>query len=305
MVQSQEVATIPALSREPKTCYFPAPDMRKTTRTAILLAAYGSRHPRARSSFEHIERRVADLYPDAAVRWCFTSKNVRKLHAADSPAEALARLASEGFEAVCVQSLHIIPGAEYEEMLAAAREAQGSFTRLATGAPLLHDPEDTARVARALLSLLPAGDYGTGIETPAIKASGARPAHARGQRCAVFLGHGTAHPGHARYAELARELARLDERAFLGTLEQGPDAASVCAALIEAGCTETYLVPFFFAAGVHVENDMLGDGPESWVSVLRRAGIEATPIVQGVGEQDRLVDIWLDHLAEAMARLKA
>lgn len=278
--------------------------MTKNMRTAILLAAYGSRHPRARASFEHIERRAAAMFPGVSVRWCFTSKNVRKLHSADSPAEALARLAEEGFEAVCVQSLHIIPGAEYEEMLAATREAQGSFTRLATGAPLLHGPEDTSRVARALLSLLPAGEYATRIEPPANDASDGRPAHARGQRCAVFLGHGTAHSGNARYAELARELSAMDEHAFLGTLEEGPDAASVRDALLAAGCREAFLVPFFFAAGVHVENDMLGDGPTSWVSVLRQAGIAATPIVQGAGEQDRLVDIWMDHLKEAMARLR-
>lgn len=268
--------------------------MTKSTRTAILLAAYGSRHPRAQASFEHIERRVSALFPGLAVRWCFTSRNVRKLREADSPAEALARLRDEGFEAVCVQSLHIIPGAEHEEMLAAAHEAEGSFARLTTGLPLLHSPEDASRVARALLGLLPVRD----------DSSARQPNMPNERRCVVFLGHGTAHTGQVRYAELARELAKLDRHAFLGTLEEGPDAASVRDALLAAGCTETFLVPFFFAAGVHVENDMLGDGPESWVSVLRQAGIAATPIVQGAGEHDCLVDIWMDHLTEAMARLK-
>ena len=122
-------------------------------RTAILLAAYGSRHPRAQASFEHIERRVAGLFPGTEVRWCFTSKNVRRLREADSPAEALERLRIEGFEAVCVQSLHIIPGAEYEEMLAAAASAAGAFTRLETGLPLLAGSDDASRVARALLCL--------------------------------------------------------------------------------------------------------------------------------------------------------
>ncbi len=268
--------------------------MTRNTRTAILLAAYGSRHPRAQASFEHIERRVSALFPGLAVRWCFTSRNVRKLREADSPAEALARLHGEGFKAVCVQSLHIIPGAEYEEMLAAAHEAERSFARLTTGLPLLHGPEDASRVARALLGLLPARDG----------SYEGKPARPGGRRCAVFLGHGTAHPGHAQYAELARELAKLDRHAFLGTLEEGPGAVAIRDSLLAAGCRETFLVPFFFAAGVHVENDMLGEGPRSWVSVLRQAGIAATPIIQGAGEHDRLVDIWMDHLAEAMARLE-
>ncbi len=268
--------------------------MIKHPRTAILLAAYGSRHPRAQASFEHIERRVSAMFPGLAVRWCFTSRNVRKLREADSPAEALARLRDEGFEAVCVQSLHIIPGAEYEEMLAAAHEAERSFARLTTGLPLLHGPEDASRVARALLGLLPARDG----------SSGGQPNLPNERRCAVFLGHGTAHPGNVQYDALARELAKLDRHAFLGALEEGPNAAAIRDSILAAGCREAFLVPFFFAAGVHVENDMLGEDPKSWVSVLRQAGIAATPIVQGAGEHDRLVDIWLDHLAEAVARLQ-
>ncbi|EMG37632.1 cobalamin biosynthesis protein CbiK, Co2+ chelatase [Desulfocurvibacter africanus PCS] len=255
-------------------------------RTAILLTAYGSRHPRAQASFEYIERQVAGLFPGIEVRWCFTSKNVRRLREADSPAEALERLREEGFEAVCVQSLHIIPGAEYEEMLAATACAAGFFTRLETGLPLLAGAGDTARVAHALLRLLP-------------DSFAERPAGC----CAVFLGHGTSHPGNVHYDALARELASLNPRAFLGTLEAGPDASTVRNALLAAGCREAFLVPFFFTAGVHVANDMLGDGPESWTSVLVDAGIQARPIVRGAGECDCLVAIWMDHLADAMARL--
>lgn len=257
-------------------------------RTAILLAAYGSRHPRAQASFEYIERRVAGLFPGATVRWCFTSRNVRRLREADSPAEALERLRDEGFDAVCMQSLHIIPGAEYEEMLAAAASAAGSFARLETGLPLLAGPGDTSRVARALLCLLP--------DSLAECPPGC---------CAVFLGHGTSHPGNVHYDALSRELASLSSRAFLGTLEAGPDAAAVRDVLLAAGCCEAFLVPFFFTAGVHVANDMLGDGPQSWTSVLSAAGIRARPIVRGAGECDHLVAIWMDHLAEAMARLGA
>ncbi len=257
-------------------------------RTAILLAAYGSRHPRAQASFEHIERRVAGLFPGTEVRWCFTSKNVRRLREADSPAEALERLRIEGFEAVCVQSLHIIPGAEYEEMLAAAASAAGAFTRLETGLPLLAGSDDASRVARALLCLLPD------------KLDDCPP-----ECCAVFLGHGTSHPGNIFYDALARELTSLSPRTFLGTLEAGPDASVVRDVLLAAECREVFLVPFFFTAGVHVANDMLGDGPDSWRSVLCAAGIRARPIVRGAGECDHLVAIWLDHLAEAMARLDA
>jgi len=266
-----------------------------TTRTAILLAAYGSRHPGARASFEHFERRVAGLFPDATVRWCFTSRSVRRLHEADSPVEALERLRSEGFDSVCVQSLHIIPGAEYEEMLAAAGQAADSFTRLATGGPLLSDALDTARVARALLRLLPHEPGGS---------TGHLASQAGGQHtCAVFLGHGTSHAGNARYEALARALAALDKRALLGTLERGPDATAVRDDLLARGCKEAFLVPFFFAAGVHVKKDMLGQAPDSWASVLRQAGITARPIVQCAGECDGLVDIWMDHLTEAMATL--
>lgn len=46
-------------------------------------------------------------------------------------------------------------------------------------------------------------------------------------------------------------------------------------------------------------NDMGGDEPGSWKSILLASGIEPVPVLQGMATHDEIVNIWLGHLETA------
>ena len=63
-------------------------------------------------------------------------------------------------------------------------------------------------------------------------------------------------------------------------------------------------IPFLLVAGDHVQNDILGSGPESWKSELLKMGnYRIEGITKGLGYQDGIVNIYLDHLAQALKGL--
>lgn len=89
-------------------------------KTAIVLAAFGSRHKRATASLDHITERVRQTYPELPVMLAYTSKTIRGHmekagEAVDSVPMALKKLLAEGITHVAIQSLHLIPGTEFHE----------------------------------------------------------------------------------------------------------------------------------------------------------------------------------------------
>ena len=63
-------------------------------------------------------------------------------------------------------------------------------------------------------------------------------------------------------------------------------------------------MPFLFVAGEHVAKDMLGDDPESWKSeLLKQKAYRIEGIKKGLGYQDGIIAIYLDHLDQALKSL--
>jgi sirohydrochlorin cobaltochelatase len=63
-------------------------------------------------------------------------------------------------------------------------------------------------------------------------------------------------------------------------------------------------MPFMAVAGDHAQNDLAGDDPDSWKSILTQAGIDCEPILKGTAEYDVFVAIWVDHLKAVMNHFK-
>lgn len=265
---------------------------------AILLAAFGSRLPGASDSLKAMQARAQELYPDFRVETALTSGVVRRHKAAAgsrharSPEEILRSLRREGVTRLAVQSLHVVPGDEYHalERLAASMQDRGQggeqgFERVTVGRPLLGSREDVRRAARAILSVLPAD-----------RAPG---------EAALFMGHGTRGRANGIYQDLADELRVLDPFALIGALEAEPGLAAKVDELRALGARRVHLLPLLFARGVHATRDMAGEGGNSWRAGLTNAGFECVPHLKGAGEHAALVDIWLDHLREAVERLLA
>jgi len=258
---------------------------------AIVLAAFGSRNKNAMASLAHITERVRAAHPDVPVLVAYTSKTIRghmqrEGEAVDSVADALDRLHGEGVTHVAIQSLHLIPGTEFHELLALANQhmlAEGGFTRVEVGFPLVAGDPGVEAVADAILAIALEG---------------------KGENDAVlFMGHGTKHDGNVYYEALHRAFQERDSSVHLGAMEAEPGIDAVIARFKADGVKKAYLLPFLFGAGWHAARDMVGDGEASWKTRLEREGIACEAVLKGAGEYDGLVDIWLGHLADAMRRL--
>ena len=258
----------------------------------ILLVTFGSSLPEAQVSFENIDRKVRQAFPEVPVRWAYTSSIIRKKFAKqgkqlDSPDSALKKMNEEGFTHVAVQSLHTINGEEYDELLRSVETFQGlnGFEDIVVGYPLLTSQEDMERVTAALLTNIPK--------------------ERKKEEGVVFMGHGSHHPSNAFYAALMFQIQRKDPNVFIGCVEGYPEIDVIKEMLQEKKIKKVYLMPLMSVAGDHARNDMAGKGEDSWVSVLTKAGIESLPILKGTAEYDNVVDIWVDHLREALAHFES
>lgn len=283
-----------------------------SSKTGILLAAFGSSSPLGEKALAAFAERARRTFPGVPVRWAYTSDRMRNRLAAagkktDSVKKALCRMGFERYTHVAVQSLHLIPGVEYESLLdeVARASKEGGPRHIAVGLPLLHDAEDVAQAAGALLTHLP-------------------PERDR-EEPVVCMGHGTWHSGAASYQALAERIAMKDSRIFIGTLEgehsierivpvvaaairasSGEEREEGRAPLsgIEKGAKNVWLLPLLSVIGKHAEMDMAGEHEESWRSRIEAAGFACRPVLTGTVEYEGFARIWLSHLAKAMEKLK-
>lgn len=261
----------------------------RPVKRGILLAAFGTTVPEARTALENAEEEFRKAFPDLPVRWAYTSHGVRRKLAGrgvevDSLETALARMMDEGFTHVAVQSLHTIGGWEFHDLVRNAQAFSGmagGFDRVAVGGPLLNGREDIRRVAGLLL------DH--------------QPADRSPDEALVFMGHGTDHPADALYTALGVELRKRDPNVFLGTVEGATGIEEIRDLLRERGVSRAYLIPFMAVAGDHARNDLAGEEEGSWKSVLSRAGVACVPVLEGTAELDPVVRIWIDHLRSAIS----
>ena len=124
----------------------------------------------------------------------------------------------------------------------------------------------------------------------------------------VLVGHGSPDPKAQATNDSFAKLLRSrypDGNAFFGLVEfEKPGKEEVLQEVKRSGVTSVKIIPFLLVAGDHVQNDILGSGPESWKSELLKMGnSQIDGVRQGLGEQEEIVNIYLEHLAEAMKSL--
>ena len=265
---------------------------KRTPKKAILMAAFGTTVPEAQKAFDPIHARAKQAFPGVEIRWAYTSNIVRTKLAKqgrvlDSPETALAKLMDEGYTDVAILSLQTIPGEEFHNLVQNARlfaQMAGGFEKVIVARPLLSSHEDMVRVAKAMIKSIPA---------------------ARKPEDAVLLmGHGSGkHPADAIYGAMNQVFSELDPNIWLATVEGYPSLNDLLPKLREKKSGKTYLLPFMLVAGDHARNDMAGDEPDSWKSVLTKNGHPCEVTLKGTGENPAIVEVWLDHLKEAYSHL--
>ena len=261
-----------------------------TAKPAIVLAAFGT-STEAFDTYSHFEQKVRERFPGYEIRWAFTSRIVRHKVAEEQGRQlndlptALKALKAAGFTRVAIQSLHIVPGEEWDQkVVQVSREIPG--LKVALGKPLLSSPKDQEKVLEALALTFPKDLTATAV---------------------VLVAHGSPSPeGTATYLAFSRLLrARYPHQpVYLGTVSGKPTRAETLEAVKHSRATGVVLMPFLFVAGEHVANDILGDNPESWKSeLLKQKAYRIEGIKEGLGYQDGIIAIYLDHLDQALKSL--
>jgi sirohydrochlorin cobaltochelatase len=204
----------------------------------------------------------------------------------DTPEEAIEMLEKEGYGSVIVQSLHIIPGEEYDYLNKIVKTFKDKkvFEKIELGRPILYFkgnseevPDDYSLAAEAIKLQLP--------EDGAV----------------VFMGHGTAHPANASYACL--QLVLRDKginNAYIGTVEGYPTLDNIIFYLKKDSVKEVILMPLMIVAGEHCMNDMASDEKGSWKSILEKEGFKVKLYLHGLGENKIIKDIFAKHVEDSI-----
>lgn len=249
--------------------------------TAIILSAFGT-STEARDTYAFFEARVRERFPGNDILWAYTSRTLRGKMAREgvvwqSPQELLRELPGKGYAKAVLQSLHIVPGKEFDKIVAAAQEAP--FPVL-VGRPLLAAKKDCEDVLAALAADI--ADPDTCIT--------------------VVVGHGTPHEAaQSAYHHFNQVLAaRYPRNVFLAMVEGEPDWAAAIQAIRQSSIRKVKFVPLMFVAGDHIACDVFGDS-DSWASQLAGYALEAP--AKGLGFNEQVIHIYFQHLQEALNRV--
>lgn len=290
-----------------------------THKNGIVLAMFGTTVEPALDGLLNIKEKMEAAYPETSVRIAFTSNIIRKIwqkRAADpkyveshpeipkeilhvqGPLATIANFQDEGYDNIVVQPTHIAPAEEfldlssYVKALAAIdtiKERFKPFNALVIGRPLLGTfgvthpyDEDTVVAVKAMQE-----------DVDRAKKLGA---------ALVYMGHGNDYfPSGGSYLKFAHEMnqAYPDVLTVVGTVEGYPTVDQVIEALKEKGVQKVYIRAFMIVAGDHATNDMAGPEEDSWKSLLEKEGISVTPYLHGMGENDKVAEIYVRHATDA------
>lgn len=251
----------------------------------ILLVAFGTSVPEARSAFTAIEKLYKQEFPDTPIVWAFTSQCIRKKLARDGVhiggiGAGLAKLALAGAQVVRVQSLHMMAGKEFaglaRSVLLNIQKHPGRFKAVYLCRPLLESEKDAEEAADAVMAYLD----GKRQQDEAI----------------VLMGHGQEHGlADLTFAGATNIFKSRDPHIFMATVEGSRNFEQLAAELKKTGVKKVLLAPLMLVAGDHARNDLAGTDSASWASRLGKAGIEARSCLLGLGEVPGIAAIFARH----------
>ena len=267
-------------------------EMTTSTDTAILVVSFGTSYNDSReATIGAIENAIADAYPEYEVRRAFTSQIIidklkeRDGLEIDNVEEALTRAAADGIKKLIVQPTHLMHGYEYTDLKETLDDFSDSFDQIVLGEPLLSSDEDFDAVIGAITDVTKEYDDG--------------------KTAIVFMGHGTEADSNVVYGQMQEKItAQGYANYYIGTVEATPSLEDVMAAMKDKGYQKVILQPLMIVAGDHANNDMAGDEDDSWKTILQNEGYDVTCVLEGLGQNDAVQQLFVDHVAAAIAQLK-
>lgn len=249
---------------------------------AIVLIAFGTTSDKGREVFDVIEQAARERYPQHDVYLAFTSGIVvnrlrqRGIVVRDL-SETLTEVKRQGHNQAVLQSLMIVPGEKDAEI---ARVPTGDL-QVAYGQALMAASEDIRAVAEAVSADIAA------------------------DRPTVFVTHGNSkHPQYNRaLLEFAAVIESRWENAVTCSVEGEPGLTRLPRAQQQARTAgAVHFVPLMLVAGDHIENDVLGDDPDSWKSLI---GVPKASCARPLGYNSAILEIFFRHLDMAKSTLQS
>ena len=245
----------------------------KTGKTAIVTAFFGSTVPSALKAYDWIEDAVRKKYPELPLFRAYTSRIVRRKRGNDvpSPAARLQELFLAGYDTVHILAGYLTPGAEYDKLKQTA-EVFSMRMKVTVTKPPLSDPDSLRKFLAAVRHAIPADYFGK----------------------VLFMGHGNS-DGRSAFAYLnaASELKKYNPDISLACVEGEPSFESVVDRFL---LENVLLIPFMLVAGDHALNDLAGDEPGSWKSLLQKKGCKCSCVLHGLGEIPEVAEYFADSL---------
>lgn len=254
-------------------------------KNALFMVHFGTTHDDTRElTIEKMNKKFSSEFKDYDIFEAYTSRiilkrlkdrNIKKEH----PLKVLDTLVERGYDNLIVQSSHIIPGIEYENLLEELAIYKDKFKSIKVGKPLLYNVRDYKRIVEALEN-----EY-----VPKNK-----------KEALVLVCHGTDSPIGAAYAMIEYIFDEYGhENVYVVSTKEYPLMDTLIGKLKKDGIEEVVMAPFMFVAGEHAKNDMAIDYKEE----LEENGIKVNKVIlKGLGEFDAIQDIFLDHLREALEK---
>ena len=173
---------------------------------------------------------------------------------------------------------------EYDELVEEVGNYADAFDQVVFGEPLLSSDDDFAKVEKAITEWTAEYDDG--------------------KTAICFMGHGTEADSNEIYQKM-QDLLTKDGYAnyFVGTVEATPSLEDVLAKVQAGDYERVVLEPLMVVAGDHANNDMAGDEDGSWKKTFEDAGYQVECLVRGLGENEAIRQIYVEHAQAAIDSL--
>ncbi len=254
----------------------------------LLVVSFGtSFNDSRRLTIGAIEDTLEKSFSDYSVRRGFTAdiviNHVQKRDGIliDNVDAALQRAIDNNVKTLVVQPTHLMNGLEYNDIVDQVAQYADGFEHVVFGEPLLTSDEDFKKVEQAIVDWTAEYDDG--------------------ETAICFMGHGTEADSNGVYQKM-QDLLTADgyKNYFIGTVEATPSLDDVLKAVQAGEYKRVILEPLMVVAGDHANNDMAGDEEDSWKSVFENAGYEVTCLLRGLGENEAIRQIYVEHAQAAI-----
>jgi len=261
---------------------------------AIVLTAFGTAQ-RGKAVYELFDKLVRNEFKDYDVSWAYTSEIIREKTGDPGILQALASLEQQGFTKVVVQPLLIFPGTEYEILADSCQSFPG--LSVLVGETLLHRWHFVEQVLDIISRDFISPEEGINL----------------------LVAHGTPLSGDSAnivYLGLDHLLSQRFSNVFFCSVEGIPNRKGVFGKIqgtlpsfdADNSKLRARLIPFMYVAGLHVEQDLLGE-QNSYKNRLEEIGFSVECLTvqyqgkrfhKGLGFYEGIRESFLDRLRRSL-----